>query len=156
VVEIHSDREERFAPGAELDLVDRTGARRQVRVVRSGPAPTGRRVAFEGFGDRDAAESLRQARLEVARERVPAAPAGQYYEFELIGCRCVDRRDGEVGEVVGLVDSAAGPLVEVARPGGGKVLLPFVDKFLVRVDPAARILEWQLPEGLIEACASRS
>jgi ribosomal 30S subunit maturation factor RimM len=61
-----------------------------------------------------------------------------------------------VGEVVGLVDSAAGPLVEVARPGGGKVLLPFVDKFLVRVDPAARILEWQLPEGLIEACASRS
>jgi len=156
VVEPLSDRPERFAPGAELELVDRHGNRRPIRVQRSRPHGGVLRVAFEGVADRDAAEALRGAQLEIARELVPPAAAGEYYHFELVGCRCVDEREGELGEVVELVESPAGLLLLVARPGGGKVLLPFVESFLVGVDREARRIDWRLPEGLIEACASRS
>ena len=155
LVELLSDRPERFAPGAELELVQ-GGGRRAVRVVRSQPQGTALRVAFEGVADRDAAEALRDGRLEVGRDEVPPAEAGEYYHFELVGCRCFDEREGELGEVVDLVESGAGLLLEVGRPGGGRLLLPFVAEFLVAVDREARRIDWRLPEGLVEACASGS
>jgi hypothetical protein len=34
--------------------------------------------------------------------------------------------------------------------------VPFVDSFLAAVDRTARTLELDLPEGLVETCASRS
>jgi 16S rRNA processing protein RimM len=155
LVEVLSDRPERFAPGAELELVQ--GERRRVvRVVAARAQGDSLRVAFEGVADRDAAETLRDARLEIARTAVPPAEEGEYYHFELLGCRAFDEREGELGEVVDLVESGAGLLLQVARPGGGRLLLPFVAEFLVRVDREARRIDWRLPEGLVEACASGS
>ncbi|KAB2950064.1 MAG: 16S rRNA processing protein RimM, partial [Thermoanaerobaculia bacterium] len=102
------------------------------------------------------AEDLRGARLEVAGAAVPAPPAGAFYLFELVGCRCVDRRAGELGVVADVVEGGGGWLIVVERDGGGRLLLPFVERFLRRVDRAAGRIEWALPEGLIEACESRS
>jgi 16S rRNA processing protein RimM len=152
-----SDLAERFAAGSQLWLTGRDGTRRAVTVRASArQAPEKLVVAFEGVDDRDAAEALRGARLEVAREAVPEAPAGTYWQFELLGCRAFDERAGELGEVVEVTDAGGGPLLVVALADGRRVPLPFVDRLLVGVDLAARRIDWRLPEGLIEACASRS
>ena len=155
LVEVLSDRPERFAPGAELELVQ--GERRRVvRVASSRAQGDSIRVTFEGVADRDGAEALRGGRLEIARTAVPPPAEGEYYHFELLGCRAFDEREGELGEVVDLVESGAGLLLQVARPGGGRLLLPFVEEFVVRVDREAKRIDWRLPEGLVEACASAS
>ena len=152
-----SDVPERFARGSRLNLVGRDGARRTVTVRASErPAPEKVVLAFEGVDDRDAAEALRGARLVVDRAAVPAAPAGAYWHFELLGCRAFDERAGELGEVVEVTDAGGGPLLVVARADGSLLPLPFVDRFLIGVDLARRRIDWRLPEGLIEACASRS
>lgn len=152
-----SDVPERFARGARLALVGRDGGRRTV-TVRSAerPAPEKVVVRFEGVDDRDAAEALRGARLEVALSEVPLAPAGAFWQFELLGCRAFDESAGELGEVVEVTDAGGGPLLVVALADGRNVPLPFVDRFVVGVDLAGRRIDWRLPEGLIEACASRS
>jgi 16S rRNA processing protein RimM len=155
LVEVLSDLPERFAPGSGLELVQ-GDRRRTVRVSGSRPHGDALRVTFEGVTGRDAAEALRGARLEVPRSSVPSPAAGAYWQFELIGCRSFDEREGELGEVVDLVESAAGLLLEVARPGGGRLLLPFVAEFLVRIDRDEGRIDWRLPEGLVEACASGS
>lgn len=156
VVEPLSSVRERFSPGSELDLAPRDGARRPVRVADSSPAAGGVRVRFEGVATREEAEGLRGARLEVAAGAVPVPPAGAFYLFELVGCRCVDRRSGELGTVADVVEGGGGWLIVVEREGGGRLPLPFVERYVTRVDRGAGRIEWDLPEGLIEACESRS
>lgn len=156
VVQPLSDVAARFAPGARLELAGRGGERREVRVAESSPAPGGLRVRFAGTDTREQAEGLRGARLEVAGVEIAAPPAGAFYLFELVGCRCVDRAAGELGTVAEVVEGGGGWLIVVERGDGRRLLLPFVERYVARVDRAAGCIEWVLPEGLIEACESRS
>jgi 16S rRNA processing protein RimM len=156
VVDLQSDVPGRFDPGRELDLVPRTGNPRRVTVVTAAPWRGGLRVRFEGVTSRDEAEQLRGGRLEVARARVPEAPPGSFYQFELYGFRCRDRRAGELGEVVDVLADGGGWLLVVERTGGRRLTMPFAADFVTGVDRAARRIDWDLPEGLIETCESRS
>ncbi len=112
-------------------------------------------VRFDGWLTRDQAEEIRGSRLEVELSEVPAAPAGSYYHFELLGCRCFDAELGDLGEVSDVVEDGGGVLLEVAR--AGRVLpIPFVEAFLESVDVASREIRFRLPPGLVETCESRS
>jgi 16S rRNA processing protein RimM len=163
-VALWSDNERRFAPGVELAATP-PGARsgpprppRVLRIERATPHKGGLRIAFAGFADREGAETLRGLDLWVPISEVPAAPAGSYYFFELIGCRCFDHRTGEpveIGTVVDLHQDGGGTLLEVEQ-GGRRSVVPFVEAFLVRVDREARRIDLSLPEGLLATCAFKS
>lgn len=156
-VELQTDNPDRFRPGAELELVGAGGrGPRRVRVESASPFKGGLRVSFDGVTSRDEVEGWRGATLEVARAQVPPPPPGEHYLFELIGRRCRDRRAGELGRIVDLVEDGGGWLVVVERPDGSRLPLPYAERFLTRVDADEGTLDWDLPEGLIEACASRS
>ena len=150
VVEVESDVEERFAPGSTLII----GARgRSIEVIGARPFGDRLLVRFAGLDDRGAVEGLRGLELSVPRQDVPAAPAGSFYRFELLDCECRDAREGELGRVVGIHEDGGGLLLEVAGPER-RVLVPFVDAFVVRVDVAARRIELDLPPGLVDICGS--
>lgn len=157
VVFATSDTPGRFAPGAELALAEPRGGARALRIATVRERRPGLLVVgFEGIADRDGAEALRGGVLEVERARVPEPPAGAFYHFELIGCRCRDRRAGDLGRVADLLADGGGWLLIAEREDGQRVALPFVERFLVGVDREGRTIDWDLPEGLVEACASRS
>jgi len=160
-VDVLSDVPGRFAPGSSL-LLSLPGEAPRASVVASSRRHAGRKgggermlVRFEGIEDRTAAEGLRGAELEVAAADVPPAPEGSFYHYDLVGCRCVDERAGELGEVVEVLAGGGGDLLRVAGDGR-ELLLPFVEPYIVAVDVAARRIRWNLPEGLIEACGSAS
>jgi len=155
VVDPATDHEERFAPGSTFELGGPTATRR-LTVQRARSGPTGWIVAFAGVADRNAAEALRGTRLEVPRSQVPAPPEGSYYVFELIGATAGDRNVGELGEVIDVIETPGGWLLIVDDGAGRRLTLPFVERFLMSIDRESRRIEWDLPEGLIEACASRS
>lgn len=154
-VDVASDRPARFAAGSRLRATI-GDAERELRVERARPVRAGLLVTFAGIGDRDEAEALRGAALEVDRSAVPPAAAGEYYYWELVGALCVDERAGEIGRVADVEESPAGLLLLVEDGRGRRLVLPFVTAFVAGVDRAARRIDWRLPEGLIEACASRS
>lgn len=162
VVEVLSDNPERFEAGAELLLMAPgeageaapEAARRRLTIETVRPHRGVLLVGFAGVEDRDEADLLR-GELAVPGTDVPAPPEGTWYHFQLLGCRVADRAAGELGEVVDLVEDGGGLLLVVAGEGR-RVPVPFVARFLVRVDVAAREIEVDLPEGLIEACASMS
>jgi 16S rRNA processing protein RimM len=158
VVESLSDVPGRFAPGAEL-LVSRPGApggaASRLTVASSRPHRGRLLVRFDGVGDRDGAEALRGALLEVPRSAVPTAPADTWYYFQLVGCRCRDRRHGDLGWVQDVVEDGGGVLL-VIDDGSRRLPVPFVRGMIREVDPDARRIELDLPEGLLEACASTS
>jgi 16S rRNA processing protein RimM len=150
VVEIETDVPERFDPGSMLRLGPRG---REVEVAESRPFGDRLLVRFSGFEDRTAVERLRGLDLTVERGEVPPAPAGSFYHFELLDCWCHDAREGELGTVVALHEDGGGTLLEVVN-GERKLLVPFVEAFVVRVDVAARRIELDLPPGLVDVCAS--
>jgi len=154
-IEVHSDVAGRFEPGRELLIAAANRPPRTVRVASFRRVRGGGVIRLEGVADREAAEALRGARLEVAASQVPAAPDGMYYHFELVGCRCVDRELGDLGEVKAVVEDGGGVLLEVTD-GDRTLPVPFVEAFLEEVDVARRQIRLRLPPGLIESCASRS
>jgi 16S rRNA processing protein RimM len=181
VVESLSDNPERFAPGSVLaafsrGALDAAGPgsplepspleplppespppvpRQHLEVAAAQPHGGALRVRFAGCDDRDAAEALRGLELAVAVGEVPAPPEGEYWHFQLLGCRCIDAAAGDLGEVVDLVEDGGGLLL-VVDDGQRRVPVPFVRAFLRRVDPEGRKIELELPPGLLEVCASRS
>lgn len=157
-VEPYSDVAERFAPGAELTAVGGRGAPGRsrgvvVRAVR--PHRGALLVRFDGVEDRDAAAQLAGATLEVPRAAVPDPPAETWYYFQLVGCRCHDRTQGDLGEVIDVVEDGGGLLLDV-RDRERRLLIPFVRALVEEVDPEAKRIVLALPEGFVEACASKS
>ena len=154
-VEVLSDVPGRFAPGSPLLLV-RKGEAPVERTVEGVRALQGSFavVRLAGVADRDAAEALREAWLEVPRAAVPRAPEGEYYQYELVGCRCTDGGE-ELGTVVEVIEDGGGLLL-IVEGAGRRLPVPFVNSFLRRVDVANRTIALELPPGLVETCASRS
>lgn len=154
-VENLSDVEDRFSKGAALRAVDREGRTRTLRIVSVRDGAQGLLIRFDGIADRDAAERLRGQVLEIDAADVPAAPEGLYYHFELIGCTCRDQQLGDLGEVTAIHEDGGGWMLEV-KSASGRLLVPFVKAFGAEVDVAARLIEVDLPPGLVETCTSKS
>lgn len=153
-IEVLSDVPDRFEIGRELWLIPGDGKTRER--VRIACFRARNLIRFEGYEYRDQAESLRGSRLEVGLSEVPDAPPGAYYHHDLIGCRCVESRHGDLGKVVAVVEDGGGDLLEVESETFGSLLVPFVETFLVAVDLDRCRIDLELPPGLVEVCASSS
>ena len=150
-VEVFSDNPGRFAKGSVV-LAD--GGELRVRISRR----HGQKmvVGFEDVLDRDAALALRGKTLTVDRPENPNPPEGEYYHYQLLGCRCNDLRVGLLGTVEDVLEDGGGVLLKVVgADGGSEVLVPFVDAFLRHVDIETKVIEVEVPPGLIEVCGSK-
>jgi 16S rRNA processing protein RimM len=126
---------------------------REVRLVRVQPEREEFLVELEGMHDRDAAEALRGAALEVERDALPPPDDDELYVADLIGCRVVDARGAELGEVVETFDSGAHEVLVVRgsrESGAREFMLPLVDAIVTHVDLDARRITCDPPPGLID------
>lgn len=135
----------RFAVGAvlragERELTVASCRQHQGRLV----------VGFAEVGDRDAAEALNGALLEVdvdAAER-PEDPE-EFYDHQLVGLRVETTAGEPVGEVVRVEHPAAQDLLVIGTPAG-EVLFPFVTALVPEVDLASGRLVVDDAPGLLQ------
>jgi 16S rRNA processing protein RimM len=104
-------------------------------------------VALTGLDTREAALALKGAQVGVRRSALPAAGKDAYYWSDLTGLAVRNRAGVLLGEVAGLTEHGAHPLLRVARPAGAQGaerLIPFVPAIVDRVDiDAGRIeVDW--------------
>ena len=102
---------------------------------------------FQGMDTISDAEPLAGAEVRVPMsERAPLEP-GEFFQSDLMGCEVVDRRTGEsLGRVSGWEDSGGPGLLVVE----GSLLIPFARAICVEIDPEAKRIAVELPEGLKE------
>ncbi|WP_420454684.1 ribosome maturation factor RimM [Rubrivirga sp.] len=119
--------------------------------------PKGRTVvllSLAGVESLEAAEGLRDERLFADPDDLPTLEEGEAYLHDLIGFEVVGVDEaGEPGDVLGTVRDfyeGAQLLIAIDRVGGGEVLLPDVDEFVVRLDLDARRFYVRPPEGLFD------
>ena len=140
--------EERFQPGAEL-FVERRGRVEamtiaSVRFQRQRPV-----VGFAGVETIDAAEPLAGLELRVPADRLAALPAGTFYRHDLVGCQVETRTGERVGPVREVEGTPAGSRLVVSG-ARGEVLIPLVPAICTVIDPAAKRIVIDPPDGLLD------
>jgi 16S rRNA processing protein RimM len=140
--------DDRFAAGNVL-IVEQAGQTTS-RKIGSVRFQQGRPIiALDGVETMNDAEALAGAELKVPASELAPLPERTFYRHDLVGCE-VRTSDGQV---VGKVTDVEGPiersrLVIAAR--GGEVMVPMVETICVRVDPAAKTIVIDPPEGLLD------
>ena len=72
-----------------------------------------------------------------------------FYDFQVIGSRVLTRDGADVGEVAAVL-AAGGADLLVVRRGDKDVYIPFTEPICVAVDPEAREIVIDPPEGLLD------
>jgi 16S rRNA processing protein RimM len=94
-------------------------------------------VALDGIATREAALAMKGALVGLKRSALPPAGADEYYWDDLTGFAVRNRAGILLGEVAGLIEHGAHPLLRVTRPPGARGaerLIPFVPAIIDRVD----------------------
>jgi 16S rRNA processing protein RimM len=106
-----------------------------------------------GVSDRDAAEALKGAVVQISRSLFPPLSDGEFYWVDLIGMAVENLQGEQFGTVRNLMDNGAHPILCVTGPDDSALekpkhesLIPFVDHFVKTVDQKARkiTVDWGL------------
>ena len=68
----------------------------------------------------------------------------------LIGFQLNDVKLGNIGTVTEILDFPQQKILQILHPNGKEILLPFIEKFILKRNSKEKILEIEAPEGLIE------
>jgi 16S rRNA processing protein RimM len=139
---------ERFQPGAELFV--KRGVVVEPLVVTTMRFQHDRPViGLRGVEDATAATALAGLELRVPREALTPLPDGMFYRHELVGCAVETVVGLQVGTVSAVEGTADGSRLVVESPTG-QVLVPLAAEICTTIDPAARRIVVNPPEGLLE------
>lgn len=113
-------------------LFDEMGRRFEIEDIR--PQKEVVVVRFKGIADRNAAEALAGTALFIDRSALPDPDEEEFYHADLIGLAVRDETGALVGTVRAVHDFGGGDMLEVARPTGRSVMIPFTRAAVPVVD----------------------
>ncbi len=122
-------------------------------IVRTAKMHSGDVVAtLDGLSERDLAEALKGASVQVSRSEFPELPDDEYYWSDLIGLDVVNLQGEALGKVSDLMHNGAqsilriAPLPDPAVENAQERLIPFVDQFVKTVDLESKkiTVDWGL------------
>lgn len=138
---------ERFAPGAVMFV--RRGAVVEPVTIDSVRFHLERPViSLHGVEDMNTALTFVGTDLRVPADQLLPLPVGAFYHHQLAGCSVVTRDGRSIGAVRSVEGTMAVSRLVVDTPAGD-VLVPLVLDICVSIDPAARRIVIDPPEGLL-------
>lgn len=126
-------------------------AMRDVEVMQSRVHTDDVVAKLMGVADRDAAEALKGATVQIARSHFPALSDNEFYWVDLIGLEVENLQGRHLGSVHDMMDNGAHPILRVmpataTEDKPQEMLIPFVDQFVIMVDKTAKkiTVDWEL------------
>ncbi len=155
LAELHTDFPERFEERRQLSGLAPNGSRRELQVEEHWFHKGGVVLKFAGVDSISDAEQVKGYELQVPQEQRVELEKGSTYVSEIVGSD-VWINDGQrfLGRVSDVQFGAGeAPLLVVKLPVcavQNEVLLPFAEEFVKKVDVAAKRIDMEVPEGLLE------
>lgn len=106
-------------------------------------------LKFRGRDRPEEVEELIGGDVQVSEDQRVSLPQDSYYHSDLIGCQVLE--DAELlGGVTGILETGtAGCNLVVTRADGGEFMVPLVRKFVLKVDVGKKVIQVNLPSGLV-------
>lgn len=108
------------------------------------------RLLLRGICDRDAAEAWRGASVLARAGDLPELSSGEFYAFELVGCRVTGIDGSAIGRVREIWETGASDVLVIEDEAGRDQLVPAVEPLLHEVDVAGRRIVVDAPPGLLD------
>lgn len=106
-------------------------------------------LKFAGYDTIEKAETLRGCEICVPESEAVDLDEGEYFDWELEGCR-VETLDGNtVGVVTGVMRNG-GTEILIVKNGESDHLIPFAETICPEVDIENKLIRIDPPEGLLE------
>jgi len=149
VAEILTDFPERFELLDVVTAVQESGERLDLKIEKFW-FQNGRVILkFDGLDTIESGETLRNVEICVPESEAVELEEGEYFDWELAGCK-VETINGEViGEVRELMRTGGTELLVVAGETK-EYLIPFANAICVEVDIENKLIRVDPPEGLLE------
>jgi len=106
-------------------------------------------LKLKGIDTLEAADALAGREIFAAESDFRALGGDRYYDFEILGSRVRTTDGAEVGTVAAVL-AAGGPVLLVVRRGDKDIYVPFNETICVKIDPQAREVVIDPPEGLLD------
>lgn len=142
------DANDRLVTDAAFDTNEDT--RRALTVETVNKVGDDFRIHFRGIDDRDTAETLKGVQLMMDIRDRRLLDAGEWWPEDLIGCQVRDIDGSVVGDVIEVILAGVQDRLVVTRSDGARGEIPFVEALVPTVDPDAREITVDLPDGLFE------
>jgi 16S rRNA processing protein RimM len=100
-----------------------------------------------GCDDRNAADLLRGALVQIDREDAVPLEEGEFYEHQIVGMTVVEQDGNYLGKVKEIINTGANDVYVVVGPDG-ELLLPAIESVILDVDLDADQMVVEVMEGL--------
>jgi len=160
LAELLTDFPEKFSERKQLWLASENGATTREYVLEDHWLHKGHVVLkFSSIDSINDAETLTGMLVQIPRAARSELEAGAVYISDLIGTAVIDVASGQ-RRTIGMIENVqqgigAAPLLLV-RDGKKEFEIPFAEQYVTRFDAAGKLLEMNLPEGLLEVNAPLS
>nr|MBN2278593.1 16S rRNA processing protein RimM [candidate division Zixibacteria bacterium] len=147
-----SDNPERFEKGG-IFWIDKDGDRKELEIASFGMI-SGKVVArVKGIDSPEQARKLTGLYVHIKGAELEELPEGNYYYFDLIGCRVEDIGGKKLGEIIEVEYFPANDIWVVEGPEGKRHMFPAVRQFIEKVDIEKKLVILNPPEGIFDSPA---
>ena len=144
-----AESEDVYAQGRFVLLKRDNGDKVRYEIKRASVHKKGVLLSLKGVEDRDTAEHLVGAEIQIHREYLPAPEEGDYFRADLIGLDVMDENRGYAGRVDHIFNTGAHDVLVVKNAETGEeTLVPATFPIVVGVDVKGGVIETRMPEGL--------
>jgi 16S rRNA processing protein RimM len=143
-------------PQVRIGASEDAASARAYAVVAADPGRSGEaRVWLEGIADREAAEALRGQLVLADPRHFAALPEGEYYGYQLVGCRVESSEGAPIGTVREIWPTGAADLLVIDDGRGTEQLIPAAGEMIREVDLEAKRIVVEVVPGLLHETPGR-
>lgn len=152
--DLFTDFPERFEQRRHLWALQNDGKRRELDLQEFWPHKGRMVFKFAGIESIDDAGKLIGSEIQILREQRAELEEGTVFVSDLVGCVVTAHSGEESPRELGKIDdvifgAGEAPLLQV-KDGKKEHLIPFVERFVEKMDLAARMIAMKVPDGLLE------
>ena len=149
VADLLTDFPERFEDLAEVVLVSPNGEQKPVEIEDFWFQKNRIVLKLGGYDDVDTAKELIGYHFAVPESDRVQLEEDEFYDWELEGCT-VRVGDDSIGQVRSVMKTGGTEILVVSDESGKEKLVPLASDIVVKIDPAAKMIVVDPPEGLLD------
>lgn len=106
-------------------------------------------VTFEEYSTYESVEPFIQWKIVIDKDNAPIED-GLYYFCDMIGCKVIDEKKGEIGTCVSIDEFVGKRSLRIKLKSNKEILVPYIDVFVKNIDIDNKQIFVSLIDGMVE------